>query len=285
MSSILRALKKLEDETSPEEGGVFVTDASGPGEPAGPTSGRMSKKTVVLFGVGLISLVIASVALMVALGAGPFGDRGAPMATGPESNTGEGRRQIRDHTPPDPPPPRAVSSAARPGKAAKPGSPQPEPAATPRKSWTSKSGKTVATSSRSQLKRQPKYPLDQSAGGLPPKETQTPSTPSASERSIRETPAPAPNRVATFDQASNLPDTGSPTAAGAEFNPPTLPTAELKLQAISWAEEPKQRIAVINGEVLNIGEQISGYQVVNIRMNDVILQQNGTTWRMIFGNK
>jgi len=69
---------------------------------------------------------------------------------------------------------------------------------------------------------------------------------------------------------------------------PTLPfksagSSGLKLQAIAWNSDPKQRITVVNGRILREGSSIEGALVIHIDKNDVSFQKGDEQWRQKFG--
>jgi hypothetical protein len=49
-----------------------------------------------------------------------------------------------------------------------------------------------------------------------------------------------------------------------------LEDSKLKLQAISWSEDPDNRIAVINGSIMREGESIEGFRIIQIGQDDVV---------------
>ncbi len=57
----------------------------------------------------------------------------------------------------------------------------------------------------------------------------------------------------------------------------------LKLQAIAWNSDPKQRITVVNGRILREGSSIEGALVIYIDKNDVSFQKGDEQWRQKFG--
>jgi hypothetical protein len=61
-----------------------------------------------------------------------------------------------------------------------------------------------------------------------------------------------------------------------------LQEGSLKIQAISWAEDPSDRIAVINSKILEQGESIQGYRVVHIKEETVILEHSGREYELAF---
>ena len=84
-----------------------------------------------------------------------------------------------------------------------------------------------------------------------------------------------------------------PTAPSASAKQPAQPRSretydritdpKLKLQALAWSDDAVRRMAVINGRIVHEGESVDGYQVVEIRMEDVIVNAGGKSWRLEFG--
>lgn len=67
--------------------------------------------------------------------------------------------------------------------------------------------------------------------------------------------------------------------------PPSLTKIEnsgLKVQAIAWFKDSKRRIAVINGRILREGENIDGYSVVQIGQDDVIVRKGDNEFKIVF---
>lgn len=62
----------------------------------------------------------------------------------------------------------------------------------------------------------------------------------------------------------------------------TLENDDLKVQAISWAQEPKSRIAVIDNRVLRQGDSVQGYHLVKIEKDSVVLEYSGKNYRLGF---
>ncbi|MFC1856644.1 hypothetical protein ACFL9U_01290 [Thermodesulfobacteriota bacterium] len=56
----------------------------------------------------------------------------------------------------------------------------------------------------------------------------------------------------------------------------------LKLQAISWSEDPQKRIAVINNNIVREGTMVGEYVVMQIEKNEVFLKEGEQTWQLIF---
>ena len=59
----------------------------------------------------------------------------------------------------------------------------------------------------------------------------------------------------------------------------------LKLQAISWSEDPQKRIAVINDNIVREGTMVGEYVVIQIEKNEVFLKEGGQTWQLIFQHR
>jgi hypothetical protein len=66
---------------------------------------------------------------------------------------------------------------------------------------------------------------------------------------------------------------------------PQLNDPGMKLQALTWSREPHKRIAVINNRILHEGEMVSAYLLVTINQDDVILGRDGKIWKLLFHTK
>jgi len=63
---------------------------------------------------------------------------------------------------------------------------------------------------------------------------------------------------------------------------PKLNDPDMKLQAITWSRVPQKRIAVINSRILREGEMVSGYLINTINQDDIVLSQEGAKWKLLF---
>ena len=63
---------------------------------------------------------------------------------------------------------------------------------------------------------------------------------------------------------------------------PRFSDSKLKLQAIAWAHEASQRLAVINNRVVREDDSVDGYSIVQIRSEDVIVNDGTESWRLEF---
>jgi hypothetical protein len=58
---------------------------------------------------------------------------------------------------------------------------------------------------------------------------------------------------------------------------------QIEVQAIAWANDPKNRLAVINGLILRERESIDNVIVMHIGKDEVIFKKGGEEWRQMFG--
>ncbi len=61
-----------------------------------------------------------------------------------------------------------------------------------------------------------------------------------------------------------------------------LDESKLKLQAIAWSRDAAQRIAVINGHVVREGESVEGFSVTQIRQDNIIVNDGNESWQVEF---
>ena len=64
---------------------------------------------------------------------------------------------------------------------------------------------------------------------------------------------------------------------------PRLDNAKLKLQAIAWSKVAAERIAVINDRIVREGESVEGYSINRIRQEDVVVNDGARSWQLEFG--
>ena len=61
-----------------------------------------------------------------------------------------------------------------------------------------------------------------------------------------------------------------------------LDDSKLQLQAIAWSKNAAQRIAVINGHIVREGESVEGFSVTQIRQDDIIVNDGNESWQVEF---
>lgn len=61
---------------------------------------------------------------------------------------------------------------------------------------------------------------------------------------------------------------------------PVLREDSLELHAIAWSRDPVQRMAVVNEQIVREGGSFSGYTVVRIDADEIIVRKGQDEWRM-----
>jgi hypothetical protein len=79
--------------------------------------------------------------------------------------------------------------------------------------------------------------------------------------------------------SENPPATPEKTA---EVEIPKLNDPDMKLQAVTWSRVPQKRIAVINNRILREGDMVSGYLIISINQDDVVISRGGKKWKFFF---
>jgi len=64
-----------------------------------------------------------------------------------------------------------------------------------------------------------------------------------------------------------------------------LDDSNFKLQAIAWSADAERRIVVINNRIVREGGTIDGFSVTQIREDDVIINDGTNSWRLEFSLK
>lgn len=96
----------------------------------------------------------------------------------------------------------------------------------------------------------------------------------AEESAVRRENAP-------IEPVAAAPKKNSPAPAKAAYD--RIEDSKLKLQALAWSTDDTRRMAVINGRIVREGESVDGYQVIQIREDDVVVNDGGKSWRLEFG--
>lgn len=250
MSSILKALKKIESSAPPEE-------SLNPAQVLNPRAvfgqrhrGRwLTSKTIW---VGLAAVVVLAAGILfqgwMSEATGPRG--GKPLTAAVDNapgGTNAFHAKLPDVKTATPSPP--VAAQPLPGQAASVAAPAPLPAAAPE----------APPAAKPTARPLPK-------DGLPAPATERPSTLAQKAAPARKTAAP-----------------GRPPAARTpEDNLSPLDNFKLKVMAIAWQADATRRIAVINGHIVKEGESVDGYTITRIRKEDVIVNDGSRSWRVEF---
>jgi hypothetical protein len=113
--------------------------------------------------------------------------------------------------------------------------------------------------------------------------------------SIAEQPVESSSLSSVTQAAENVEPVAAENVSVAETKPvqtslqqvekvelPVLKDTGVKLQAITWSKDPQKRIAVINNSILRQGETVSGYRIEIINQDDVVLNDRGQKWKLLF---
>ncbi len=108
-------------------------------------------------------------------------------------------------------------------------------------------------------------------------------------KKIRRTPRPSTAPVKTrknfvSKKSTTIRRAPSKPAAAPSAGIPVL-TSDLKLQAISWSQNPADRIAVINGNILREGAALEGYSISRIAKDEVVVRKGLEEWKLVFNLK
>ena len=262
MSSILKALKKIEESAPPEES-FNPTQAFNPHTVFWQRHrGRWITSKIIYMGLAAV-VVLAAGILIRGWMSGEADPRSGKPVTAAAGSAPAGvdafRAKLPDGKTAAPSPPVAVPSPS--GQAGSVAAPAPPPADAPEVTAAQRPAPT-AQAAKPAVRALPK---------------ETPQAPPA-ER----TPA-SPQRAAS---ARETPPTGRPPAARApEDNLSRLDDSKLKVMAIAWHGQATRRIAVINGHIVKEGESVDGYTITQIRKDDVIVNDGSRSWRVQFALK
>lgn len=127
-------------------------------------------------------------------------------------------------------------------------------------------------------------PLENTGPALAP---QSPAVPEGRVAGGPQTPA-SEGRPAGPPQPAAAPVAGDRAApAAAADGAPVSPAASAKrpaltLEGIVWSDDPKERMAVINGKMVREGDFILGVRIQTIGENDVAVAAEGDRWTVRF---
>jgi Type II secretion system protein B len=110
----------------------------------------------------------------------------------------------------------------------------------------------------------------------------------ASITADKKTPPPSGTNATAYQSKRHNPPLVSPalpaTAQSPYANAEPLVSDTMQVQAISWSDRPTKRIAVIDGRIVREGQSVHAYQVIQIRPEDVIIEKSGKFWKLAFGS-
>ena len=247
MSTILNALKRLEDEDRTEAGEHIPAAMAG----RAAVSGKKLRLRLVLILAGVAMLAGAAVFW-------GYLDRSPDKNTSPEAV---------------PPEPRVAAAPRESTRKASTSAPIPaggRPQAIPQNQGLR--GRRAAKST-TQARVNAKTALTAP--------TYMPPDPERKNINARST-EPLPEEQAALARPNPAAPPSAPQDAYARAE--VLPKDALQLQAISWSDMPGERITIIAGQILREGQTIEGYSVIAIRPDDVILEKAGKWWKLVYGS-
>ncbi len=310
MSTILKALKKLEQDKEAAGAGGLPAGYMGPGSShlqpsrsAGHRFGMPARRGLMLLFVLLIGGVVffyyRSVQLDPGMAPTPSITRNQPphpsIPKAAARPPGIASRRM-------PPRPAAGPETALPAETATPKvhlSPKPVPAAemSPGTANAAKTPEIPAVSVRPTIEGLPE------SGEIPQQMPEPPTPPGRMGKRPRQRPETAVGTAVARPQpdaeaSSSNPAPASPTgrsAAETAVAPPAssspkgydraapLTDGRLHVQAIAWSSTVEDRMAVVNNHIVHEGDNVDGFVVISIRRDDVVVRENGTSYRVEFG--
>jgi hypothetical protein len=131
----------------------------------------------------------------------------------------------------------------------------------------------------SSIKPTTPVPADTPATIIPEESPLIETTPAPDETPVKQIPFEPGAKEETITTVTVLPET---PAEKKEPEIPLLNDPDVRLQSISWSKNPSKRLAVVSNRIIREGEMVSGYLLVTINKDDVILRQKGKRWRINF---
>jgi hypothetical protein len=284
MSTILRALKKLEQdkETLSAKGLSGITASA-----AVSLDNRRAKRSKRLQRLGYVAAVGAVFAGVAGAAVYFFV---TPRSSTPPASHGERTISkiptdaqpsrpdpLGDRTRPVAPPTHRVPAPTTSEPPIKPEPTAPEsPARTPTTGAMARSNPRmpdwVQPDARTRANRSGRTPQSAEPATAPP--ATPPSAESVARRTTPAPPAKSPPSVSTQTRTS---DDNKFSAAE------RLRDNRLKIQAIAWSPVADERMAVINSHIVREGSSVEGFSVIAIRQDDVIVNEQGRLYRVVFG--
>jgi len=138
---------------------------------------------------------------------------------------------------------------------------------------------TRSSGSRVDVGQQPPKPMPAIPGKQPP--SSTISKKISPKQSSRQGLTPSKKSIAGKKTASSKPAAVTQKTRK-EKTYAKLNDSQIKLQALAWSSNAAKRIAVINGRIVREGESMDGYQISQIRQEDVVVSDGRQSWSLEF---
>lgn len=266
MSTILKALEKLEREKEALRATGPMPAFSVPGSAGGP-SGWYLKPWLWLGLVGVIIMALGGTAWHFYRQSRGYAPRPAQRSASMDRPAAQHPADARNQAPPA-----RIPEATR-----------PEPRQPVRSSHSERRPAPPPGQAKPALQQET---TAGSPAGIPDSAIQRPSpesAPATEGPAIKE----AREKVETPPTGSPAPPDAAPKSnapADVYENTPLLTDGRLRVHAIAWAPQPAERMAVINSRVLHEGDSVEDFVVVVIRPDDVVVREKGkSVWRVEFG--
>ncbi len=291
MSSILKALQKLESETRKEDAGQSWLKNFTAGQRYPEKKERIrSKNLMALLCVGLIISVSAALVFIKREPPSTTSLSGSQPVQGVDSKTINSERSRADHF------------ADKAIGVVETGSPEVESGGSPGIGTLNEDDEPMRAAVLPDVdkdgarKANPAdIPADtgdtKKSGNIypaPPPEQKT--------KIVKKIPSAGDKKTAPFSEPLETPENSSQPDATA--SPDTalnsdpdsifaqkIHNPDMKLHAISWTPDAGTRIAVINGSIIREGDMIGRYLVYRINKDDVVFRESGEFWRLGFGSQ
>jgi len=280
LSSILKALKRIEGQSPPPEAFPALPESVDAKEAVNSTA-RIRWRLRRIITITLVVVIITIGAVILFLNREYLISKispGAPPATHSPKGRADGEKskifkaKIPTAAAKRPPQKTAPKQSARPAiKTVAPGK-------------KSKKTSSIARSTQTGIKTDDQTAKPRPAVSRRPLQSAATTDKTGSRPSTREKFTPSKKSIAGKRAASPKP------AVAARKTPKASTYAKLtddkiKLQALAWSSDASRRMAVINGRIVREGASIEGYQINQIRQNDVVVSDGGQSWSLEFGFK
>ena len=278
MSSILKALKRIEGQSPPPQSFPALPDSIDAKQAVNSNARRrwLLSRSIT---VGLVVLVLVVIAVIVfqhrQFVTSKIFPAGAPATKQKKSKATVEKSKI--------------FKAKIPSKTAKQAPKRPEPTRPTRQQT-----KTLGAGQKTQKLRTDTSPSQSRAAVAQPSSNTTPaisskrlpdstaSNTSAPKQSARPKLTPAKKSIAGKQTATSIPAAAAAKNSKAKTYA-KLNDSKIKLQALAWSSDAARRMAVINGRIVREGESMEGYQINQIRQEDVVVSDGTQSWSLEFG--
>jgi hypothetical protein len=264
LSSILKALKRIEGQPPPPQSFPALPESVDAKQAVNSsTRRRWLLRRLIIAGLVLLVLVVSLVIFYQ-----KRGDVIARIFQAPSPSTGPAKTEGAEKK-------SKIFKAKIPSTAAKPSTNRTEPSRRAKPQAKSPVVGQSATRTETAITKKP-----QQRPGIRTQE--------ALNQSPRQTVTPSKKSIAGKRAALRKPDdaeTAAPRNQRTKTTYARLNDSNIKLQALAWSADAARRMAVINGRIVREGESMDGYQINQIRQEDVVVSDGRQLWSLEFGLK